>query len=68
MAQSLSASLGRCWIEDVIGRLPNKFYGGRGPVDPVDLEDLLLSTLDAVSRFRVGQREAVGAAQDAGDG
>ena len=52
----------------MIGRLPNKFYGGRGPVDPVDLEDLLLSTLDAVSRFRVGQREAVGAAQDAGDG
>ena len=49
----------------MIGRLPNKFYGGRGPVDP---EDLLLSTLDAVSRFRVGQREAVGAAQDAGDG
>ena len=34
---------------------------------PMDLEDLLLSTLDAVSRFRVGQREAVGAALDAGD-
>ena len=26
---------------------------------PMDLEELLLSTLDAVSRFRVGQREAV---------
>ena len=37
------------------------------PASPVDLEDLLLSTLDAVSRFRVGQREAVGAALDAGD-
>ena len=34
---------------------------------PMDLEDLLLSTLDAVSRFRVGQRESVGAALDAGD-
>ena len=33
---------------------------------PMDLEDLLLSTLDAVSRFRVGQREAVSAALDAG--
>ena len=30
------------------------------------LEDLLLDTLDAISRFRVGQREAVGAALDAG--
>ena len=30
------------------------------------IEDLLLQTLDAVSRFRVGQREAVGAALDAG--
>ena len=30
------------------------------------IEDLLLATLDAVSRFRVGQREAVGAALDAG--
>ena len=30
------------------------------------LEDLLLSTLDAVSRFRVGQREAVNAALEAG--
>ena len=30
------------------------------------IEDLLLSTLDAVSRFRVGQREAVGAALEAG--
>ena len=31
-----------------------------------DLEELLLDTLDAVSRFRVGQREAVAAALDAG--
>ena len=31
-----------------------------------DLEDLLLATLDAVSRFRVGQRESVSAALDAG--
>ena len=31
-----------------------------------DLEELLLATLDAVSRYRVGQREAVGAALDAG--
>ena len=30
------------------------------------IEDLLLATLDAVSRFRVGQREAVAAALDAG--
>ena len=30
------------------------------------IEDLLLSTLDAVSRYRVGQREAVSAALDAG--
>ena len=30
------------------------------------IEDLLLETLDAVSRFRVGQREAVTAALDAG--
>ena len=30
------------------------------------IEDLLLATLDAVSRFRVGQREAVGAALEAG--
>ena len=30
------------------------------------LEDLLMDTLDAVSRFRVGQREAVGGALDAG--
>ena len=30
------------------------------------IEDLLLATLDAVSRFRVGQREAVSAALDAG--
>ena len=30
------------------------------------LEDLLMDTLDAVSRFRVGQREAVGGAVDAG--
>ncbi len=31
-----------------------------------DLEELLLDTLDAVSRVRVGQREAVAAALDAG--
>ena len=31
------------------------------------LEDLLMDTLDAVSRFRVGQREAVGGALDAGE-
>ena len=30
------------------------------------IEDLLLATLDAVSRFRVGQREAVSAALEAG--
>ena len=30
------------------------------------IEDLLFATLPAVSRFRVGQREAVGAALDAG--
>ena len=30
------------------------------------IEDLLLATLDAVSRFRVGQREAAGGALDAG--
>ena len=36
------------------------------PASPVEGDDLLLSTLDAVSRFRVGQREAVGAALDAG--
>ena len=30
------------------------------------IEDLLLETLHAVSRFRVGQREAVTAALDAG--
>ena len=34
--------------------------------DYTSIEDLLLSTLDAVSRFRVGQREAVGAALEAG--
>ena len=34
--------------------------------DLISIEDLLLATLDAVSRFRVGQREAVGAALDAG--
>ena len=37
-----------------------------GPADRLDLEDLLFATLDAVSRFRVGQREAVGAALEAG--
>ena len=30
------------------------------------IEDLLFETIDAVSRFRVGQREAVGAALEAG--
>ena len=30
------------------------------------IDDLLLATLDAVSRFRVGQREAVGAALETG--
>ena len=34
--------------------------------DHLSLEDLLLATLEAVSRFRVGQREAVSAALDAG--
>ena len=34
--------------------------------DHLSLEDLLLATLDSVSRFRVGQREAVSAALDAG--
>ena len=34
--------------------------------DLISIEDLLLATLDAVSRFRVGQREAIGAALDAG--
>ena len=29
--------------------------------DHLSLEDLLLATLDAVSRFRVGQRDTVGA-------
>ena len=32
----------------------------------MDLETLMLDTLDAVSRFRVGQREAIDAALDAG--
>ena len=30
------------------------------------IEDLLFATLDAISRFRVGQREAVNAALEAG--
>ena len=34
--------------------------------DYTSIEDLLLATPDAVSRFRVGQREAAGAALDAG--
>ena len=34
--------------------------------DYASLEDLLLATLDAVSRFRVGQRDAVSAALEAG--
>ena len=32
----------------------------------MDIEDLLFQTLDAVSRFRVGQREAIGGALEAG--
>ena len=34
--------------------------------DRLGLEDLLFATLDAVSRFRVGQRDTVGAALEAG--
>ena len=34
--------------------------------DYTSIEDLLFATLDAVSRFRVGQRDAVSAALDAG--
>ena len=34
--------------------------------DHLSLEDLLFATLDAVSRFRVGQRDAVSAALEAG--
>ena len=34
--------------------------------DLLSIEDLLFETLDAVSRFRVGQREAVGVALEAG--
>ena len=34
--------------------------------DHLSLEDLLLATLDAVSRFRVGQRDTVSAALEAG--
>ena len=34
--------------------------------DRLSLDDLLLATLEAVSRFRVGQRDAVSAALDAG--
>ena len=34
--------------------------------DYTSIEDLLLATLDAVSRFRVGQRDAVSAALEAG--
>ena len=34
--------------------------------DRLSLEDLLFATLDAVSRFRVGQRDAVSAALEAG--
>ena len=32
--------------------------------DETSIEDLLFATLDAVSRFRVGQREAIGAGKD----
>ena len=34
--------------------------------DCTSIEDLLFQTLDAVSRFRVGQREAIGGALEAG--
>ena len=34
--------------------------------DHLSLEDLLFATLDAVSRFRVGQRDTVSAALEAG--
>ena len=34
--------------------------------DSTGIEDLLFATLDAISRFRVGQREAVNAAFEAG--
>ncbi len=34
--------------------------------DSTGIEDLLFETIEAVSRFRVGQREAVNAALDAG--
>ena len=34
--------------------------------DPTGIEELLFETIDAISRFRVGQREAVGAALEAG--
>ena len=34
--------------------------------DETNIEDLLFATLDAVSRFRVGQKEAVSAALEAG--
>ena len=36
--------------------------------DETNIEDLLFATLDAVSRFRVGQKEAVSAALEAGGG
>lgn len=36
---------------------------GIGIEDHLSLEDLLLATLDAVSRFRVGQRDTVGRLQ-----
>ena len=35
--------------------------------DHLSLEDLLFATLDAVSRFRVGQRDTVSAALEAGN-
>ena len=35
-------------------------------MDTTSIEDLLFETLDAISRFRVGQRESVAAALDAG--
>ena len=35
-------------------------------MDTTSIEDLLFETLDAISRFRVGQQESVSAALDAG--
>ena len=45
---------------------PGKEYIFSTGFDYTSIEDLLLATLDAVSRFRVGQRDAVSAALEAG--